>query len=46
MYLINPDGQLLDVYQRNAKVDGIVQGSLEYMREYNKLKKRKSAAES
>lgn len=39
MYLINPDSQLMDVYQRRAKVEGIVQGSLEYMKEYHKLKR-------
>jgi len=40
MYLINPDGQLMDAYQRRCKVDEIVQGSTEYMKEYRKLRKR------
>ena len=38
MYLINPDGLLVDVYERRAKVEGIVKGSLEHMSDYNKLK--------
>jgi len=40
MYLINPDGELVDVYERRIKEEGIIQGTINHMREHNKLKGR------
>lgn len=39
MYLINPDGKLVDVYERRAKVDGIVKGSIQHITDYAALKR-------
>lgn len=43
MYVINPDGQLVDVYERRVKVEEIVQGSLKHMGEYDSIRRKLTA---
>lgn len=40
MYLIDPKGQVVDVYERRYDAESIVKGSLQHIKDYAKLKKK------
>ncbi|XP_067949439.1 protein SCO2 homolog, mitochondrial-like [Watersipora subatra] len=40
MYLINPDGKIVDVYDKSAKADGIIRGSIKHISEHEKLRRK------